>query len=35
MYNLVKPFNYDATKNRIKPQMQKCYAPPPLKFFRL
>ena len=23
MYNLVKPFNYDATKNRIKPQMQK------------
>ena len=23
MYNLVKPFNYDATKNRILPQMQK------------
>lgn len=23
MYNLVKPFDYDATKNRILPQMQK------------
>lgn len=23
MYNLVKPFDYNATKNRIKPQMQK------------